>query len=57
MKEEEIKEEIKKLEKKIQSIKNDEWMVWVLFLGGLVFLFVMGLGLIMIILALLWNWE
>ena len=57
MKEEEIKKEIKKLEKKIQSIKNDEWMVWVLFLGGLVFLFVMGLGLILIIIALLYNWD
>ena len=57
MKEEEIKKEIKKLENEIQAIKNNEWMVWVLFLGGLVFLFVMGLGLVMIILALLWHWD
>ena len=50
------REEIYKLETEIQKIKNTEWMVWALFLGGFVLLIV-GIGLIMIILAILWNWD
>ena len=55
-KDRDIKQQIIKLETEIQKIKNTEWMVWVLFLGGFVLLIV-GIGLIMIILAIVWNWD